>query len=203
MTRVLEQDLTLSRKPASSNVMGRNSVNYMSVISVTIRSAVTAVGVLTSVVNGSSFAAETKSAKPPASKSLVEKPAPTLSTEQFAKIKRRLETFGKTRSISSKLTIALGATEGSVEMEIREISFDRDGYQHGFMQSRRFGDDRIIILFRTPEKSWMAFLTNTRFSLLSAAAWDAGELPKPLTREEATDAFANEIIYWATLSELL
>jgi len=88
-------------------------------------------------------------------------------------------------------------------MEVREISFDRDGYQHGFMESRRFGDDRIIILFRTPEKSWMAFLTNTRFNLLSAAAWDAGELPKSLTREEANDAFANEIIYWATLSELL
>jgi hypothetical protein len=162
---------------------------------------VLAAGFTLAALNGSSFAAEKKSAKPAPPVSLVE--GPTLSSEQFAKIKKRLEVFGKSGPISSKLTLALGATDENEQMEVREISFERDGYQHGFLQSRGFGDNRIIMLFRTPEKNWMAFLTNTRFTLLSAATWDAGELPKPLTPKEASEAFANEMIYWATLSELL
>ena len=179
--------------------MSNNSEGFAS-ISLALTVALAA-GLILSELSGFSFAAEKKSAKPAPPISLLE--GPTLSSEQFAKIKKRLEGFGKSGPISSKLTLALGATEGSEQMEVREVSFERDGYQHGFLQSRRFGDDRIIMLFRTPEKNWMAFLTNTRFTLLSAATWDAGELPKPLTREEAREAFANELIYWATLSELL
>jgi hypothetical protein len=179
--------------------MGKNSESFMSVASLAL--AAVLAGFTLSASTGFSFAAEKKSAKPAPSISLVE--GPTLTSEQFAKIKRRLEAFGKSGPINSKLTLALGATEGSEQMEVREVSFERDGYQHGFLQSLRFGDNRIIMLFRTPEKNWMAFLTNTRFTLLSAATWDAGEQPKPLTPKEASDAFANELIYWATLSELL
>jgi hypothetical protein len=188
------------RESAIESAVNRHSEGFMRPISLTLE-ILAAVGFILFALNGFSFAAEKKSAKPAPSISLVE--GPTLSSEQFAKIKKRLEAFGKSGPISSKLTIALGATEGSEQMDVREVSFERDGYQHGFLQSRRFGDDRIIILFRTPEKNWMAFLTNTRFTLLSAATWNAGEQPTPLTPKEASEAFANELIYWATLSEIL
>jgi hypothetical protein len=146
--------------------------------------------------------AEKKSATP-SPEVKFRKDTPGLSSGQYKKIKNRLTSSGISRPLPIKLTLALGATVGEEQLNIREISFDRDGFQHGFLQSSIFGDDRIIFLFRTPGNNWMAFLTNVSFNLISAAAWDAGELPKPLMIEEAKDAFDHELIYWATLSEIL
>ena len=125
-----------------------------------------------------------------------------LSPEQFAKIQKRLAAFGKSGPLNQKLTLTLGATQGNEQLSIREVSFEREGFQHGFLQSLTPGDDRIILLFRTPEKSWIAFLTNSRFDLLSAATWDEGELPKPMAPDEAKNTFSNELIYWSVISDL-
>lgn len=126
-----------------------------------------------------------------------------LTSEQLNRIKKRLASSGISRTLPAKLTVALGATAGDEQLNVREISFERDGFQHGFLQSANFGDGRVILLFRTPEKNWLAFLTNASFDLVSAAAWDSSELPKALTIEEAKEAFEHELLYWATLSEIL
>jgi hypothetical protein len=125
----------------------------------------------------------------------------TLGDEQLRKILKRLDEAGRTRAIPAKVTAALGATKGDETLEVREIAFERGAYEHGFYKSTKAGDDRIILAFRTPEKRWTAFLTNSRLRFIAAASWNAGEAPTPWEGAEANQAFVNELAYWAILAE--
>jgi len=128
---------------------------------------------------------------------------PVLSGEQWARIFKRMDERGQTRALPSKVSETLGLTRGSETMNVREIAFEREGYQHGIYRSLGATSDRIILVFRTPEKKWMAFLTDTRSQLKTAIIWDAGEQPVRWPNDQASPIFDNEIGYWSVLAELL
>jgi hypothetical protein len=126
-----------------------------------------------------------------------------LSKELWAKIVKRMEANGQIRTLPFKVAEHLGLTKGSETLTVRELAVERDGYQHGIYKSVDPGDGRIILAFRTPEKRWTAFATDTRFRLISAIVWNAGETPVPWPNDQASPAFKNEIGYWSVLAELL
>jgi hypothetical protein len=126
---------------------------------------------------------------------------PVLDREQLRKILKRLDEAGRTRVIPVKVTAALGATKGDETLDVREIAFERGDYEHGFYKGLKAGDDRIILAFRTPEKKWTAFLTNSRLKLVAAVSWNAGETPTRWEGAEASQAFENELAYWAILAD--
>jgi hypothetical protein len=126
---------------------------------------------------------------------------PALNGEQLRKILKQLEQAGRTRAIPSKVTAALGITKGEETLDVREIAFEHAEFQHGFYKSLKADDDRIILAFRTPDKQWTAFLTNSRFQLIAAVNWNAGETPVPSQGAEANQAFENELAYWAVLAD--
>ena len=90
-----------------------------------------------------------------------------LDDSHLRKIFKRLDEAGRTREVPAKVTAALGVTQGDETLQVREVAFERAEYEHGFYKSLRPGDDRIILAFRTPEKKWTAFLTNSRLRLLT------------------------------------
>jgi hypothetical protein len=126
-----------------------------------------------------------------------------LSREQWAKIVKRMDANGQTRTLPFKVAEHLGLTKGSETLTVRELAVERDGYQHGIYRSVDTGDGRIILAFRTPEKRWTAFVTDARFRLISAIVWNAGETPVRWPNDQASPAFKNEIGYWSVLAELL
>jgi hypothetical protein len=127
----------------------------------------------------------------------------TLSKEQWAKIVSRMDEGGQTRTLPFKVAESLGLTKGSETLTVRELAFERDGYQHGIYRSIDPADDRVILAFRTPEKKWTAFLTDTRFKLVTAVVWNAGEASSVWPASEAAAAFHNELGYWAVIVDLL
>jgi hypothetical protein len=127
---------------------------------------------------------------------------PPLSNEQWAKIARRLAETGTTRDLPFKVAESLGLTKGAEVLTVRELALERQGYQHGLYRSVDPKDDRIILAFRTPEKRWTAFLTDTRFRLVRAIVWNAGETPQRWPDDEALPAFNNELGYWSVIAEL-
>jgi hypothetical protein len=128
---------------------------------------------------------------------------PPLGSEQWAKIAKRLAEAGTTRDLPFKVAESLGLTKGAEVLTVRELAFERQGYQHGIYRSLDPKDDRIILAFRTPEKRWTAFLTDTRFRLILAVVWNAGETPQRWPDDEALPAFNNELGYWSVIAELL
>jgi hypothetical protein len=128
--------------------------------------------------------------------------APLLSNEQWAKIAKRMAEAGTTRDLPFKVAESLGLTRGAEVLTVRELALERQGYQHGIYHSLDPKDDRIILAFRTPEKRWTAFLTDTRFRLVRAIVWNAGETPQRWPDDEALPAFNNELGYWSVIAEL-
>jgi hypothetical protein len=128
--------------------------------------------------------------------------AARLTPAQWAKIVKRIETGGGTRVLPFKVAEHLGVTKGAEVMTVRELAFEREGYQHGIYRNIDPKDDRVILAFRTPEKRWTAFLTNTQFKLVSAIVWNAGSDPVPWPNRDALPAFNNELIYWSVLADL-
>jgi hypothetical protein len=126
-----------------------------------------------------------------------------LSREQLVKLLKRMDESGQTRILPFKVAEHLGLTKGSETLTVRELAFERDGYQHGIYKSVDPKDDRIILAFRTPEKRWTAFLTDARFRLISAIVWNAGEVPVPWANDQASPVFHNELGYWSVLAELM
>jgi hypothetical protein len=122
--------------------------------------------------------------------------------EQWAKIVKRMDTSGDTRVLPFKVAEHLGLTKGAQILTVRELAFEREGYQHGIYRNLDPKDDRVILAFRTPEKRWTAFLTDSRFKLLSAIVWSAGDEPVPWPNSEALPAFNNELVYWSVLADL-
>jgi hypothetical protein len=129
--------------------------------------------------------------------------AAVLSKEQWAKIVQRMDQDGRVRTLPFKVAEHLGLTKGSETLTVHELAVEREGYQHGIYRSVDPADVRIILAFRTPEKRWTAFVTDTRFKLISAIVWNAGETPVVWLNEEALPAFRNELGYWSVLAELL
>ena len=129
--------------------------------------------------------------------------AATLSKEQWEKIVKRMEAGGLVRTLPFKVAEHLGLTKGAETLTVRELAFEREGYQHGIYRNIDPKDGRIIFAFRTPEKKWTAFLADARFRLISAIVWNAGEAPVDWPKDEALPAFKNEIGYWSVLAELL
>jgi hypothetical protein len=126
-----------------------------------------------------------------------------LSREQWAKIVKRMDENGQTRDLPFKVAEHLGLTKGAQVMTVRELAFEREGFQHGVYRSVDPKDDRIILAFRTPEKRWTAFLTDPHFRLLLAVVWNAGDTPERWPNDEALPAFHNELGYWSVLADLL
>jgi hypothetical protein len=126
-----------------------------------------------------------------------------LTQEQWAKIVKRMDASGQTRTLPFKVAEGLGLTRGDETLTVRELAIDREGYQHGIYRSLASEDDRIVLAFRTPEKRWTAFATDTRFKLIAAIVWNAGEPPVPWAYDEALPAFRNEVGYWAILSDIM
>jgi hypothetical protein len=126
-----------------------------------------------------------------------------LTKEQWAKIVRQMDEQGNVRDLPFKVAESLGLTKGSQVLRVRELAFEREGYQHGIYRSVDPADSRVILAFRTPEKRWSAFVTDTRFELIAAIAWNAGETPVAWPKAEALPAFRNELAYWAVIAELL
>ena len=125
-----------------------------------------------------------------------------LTPAQWAKILKRMETNGNTRVLPAKVAEHLGVTKGAEAFTVRELAFEREGYQHGIYRDIDPKDDRVILAFRTPEKRWTAFLTNTQFKLVTAIVWNAGSDPVPWPNREALPAFNNEVVYWSVLADL-
>ena len=125
-----------------------------------------------------------------------------LDAGQLQKILKHLGEKGITRELPIKVTAQLGLTKGEETLTVREVAFERAGYQHGFYKSLKSRDDHLLLAFRTPEKKWTAFLTNSKLKLIAAVSWNAGEMPEVWSGSEAEQAFANELAYWATLAEL-
>jgi len=125
-----------------------------------------------------------------------------LTPAQWAKIAKRMKTSGDTRVLPFKVAQHLGLTRGADVMTVRELAFEREGYQHGIYRNVDPKDDRLILAFRTPEKRWTAYLTNTRFELVVAIVWNAGSDPVPWPNREALPAFNNELTYWSVLADL-
>ena len=128
--------------------------------------------------------------------------AAQLTPEQWAKIVKRMDAGGDTRVLPAKVAEHLGLTKGAEVLTVHELAFEREGYQHGIYRNIAPKDDRVILAFRTPEKRWTAFLTNTRFTLVAAIVWNAGEDPVPWPKDEALPAFKNELVYWSVLADL-
>jgi hypothetical protein len=128
---------------------------------------------------------------------------PPLSKEQWTKIAKRIAEAGTTRDLPFKVAEHLGLTKGTQVMTVRELAFEREGYQHGVYRSVDPKDDRIILAFRTPEKRWTAFLTDARFQLALAIVWNAGETPEQWAYDQALPAFNNELGYWSVVADLL
>ena len=126
-----------------------------------------------------------------------------LTKEQWAKIVKRMEETGQTRDLPFKVAESLGLTNGAQVMTVRELAFEREGYQHGIYRSVDPKDARIILAFRTPEKRWTAFVADSRFKLMTAVVWNAGETPERWPNDEALPAFNNELGYWSVIAELL
>jgi hypothetical protein len=124
-----------------------------------------------------------------------------LDGQRLRKILKRLDEAGRTRPVPVKVTAALGATKGEEALDVREIAFERAEYEHGFYRGLKAGDDRIILALRTPDKKWTAFLTNSRLKLIAAVSWNAGEAPTRWQGAEASQAFENELAYWAILAD--
>src|ERR1700746_2886166 len=125
-----------------------------------------------------------------------------LTPAQWAKILKRMGSSGDTRVLPAKVAAHLGLTKGAETFTVHELAFEREGYQHGIYHSLDPKDDRVILAFRTPEKKWTAFLTNTRFKLVSAIVWNAGGEPAPGPASESLPAFNNELVYWSVLADL-
>lgn len=125
-----------------------------------------------------------------------------LTPEQWAKIAKRMDTNGDTRVLPTKVAAHLGLTKGAETFTVHELAFEREGYQHGIYRSVDPKDDRVILAFRTPEKKWTAFLTNTHFKLVSAIVWSAGDEPVAWPASESLPAFDNELVYWSVLADL-
>jgi len=128
--------------------------------------------------------------------------AARLTPEQWAKIVKRMDGSGDTRVLPFKVAEHLGLTRGTEILTVHELAFEREGYQHGIYRNVDPKDDRVILAFRTPEKKWTAFLTDTRFKLISAIVWSAGSEPVPWPNNEALPAFNNELAYWSVLADL-
>jgi hypothetical protein len=128
---------------------------------------------------------------------------PPLSKEQWAKIAKRMAETGTTRDLPFKVAEHLGLTKGAEVLTVRELAVEREGYQHGIYRSVDPKDDRIILAFRTPEKRWTAFLTDSGFRLVLAIVWNAGETPQRWPDSEALPAFNNELGYWSVIADLL
>ena len=126
-----------------------------------------------------------------------------LSKQQWAKIVKRMDENGQTRDLPFKVAEHLGLTRGAEVLTVRELAFEREGFQHGIYRSVDPKDDRIILAFRTPEKRWTAFLTDSRFRLVLAIVWSAGDTPVPWPNAEALPAFNNELGYWSVIADLL
>ena len=129
--------------------------------------------------------------------------AAILSADQWAKIVKAMDANGKTRTLPFKVADYLGLTRGAETLTVRELAFEREGYQHGIYRSVDPADQRIILAFRTPEKRWTAFVADSKFKLIAAIVWSAGETPVPWPQAEALPAFNNELGYWSVLAELL
>jgi hypothetical protein len=128
--------------------------------------------------------------------------ASALTPAQWAKIAKRMDSSGDTRDLPAKVAVHLGLTKDAAAYAVHELAFEREGYQHGIYRSVDPKDDRVILAFRTPEKKWTAFLTNTRFKLVSAIVWNAGDEPASWPASEALPAFNNELVYWSVLADL-
>jgi hypothetical protein len=126
-----------------------------------------------------------------------------LSAAQWAKIVKRMDENGQTRDLPFKVAEHLGLTKGAQVMTVRELAFERGGYQHGIYRSVDPKDDRVILVFRTPEKRWTAFLADAHFRLVLAVVWNAGDSPERWPDAEALPAFNNELGYWSVLADLL
>jgi hypothetical protein len=126
-----------------------------------------------------------------------------LTKEQWAKIVKQMDQNGEVRDLPFKVAESLGLTKGSQIMTVHELAFEREGYQHGIYRSVDPADTRIIIAFRTPEKRWSAFVTDARFQLIAAIAWNAGETPVVWPKAEALPALRNELAYWSVIAELM
>ncbi len=126
-----------------------------------------------------------------------------LTKEQWAKLVKQMDQKGDVRDLPFKVAESLGLTKGTQVMTVHELAFEREGYQHGIYRSVDPADGRIILAFRTPEKRWSAFVTDTRFGLIAAIVWNAGEAPAPWPNAEALPAFRNELAYWSVLAEVL
>jgi hypothetical protein len=126
-----------------------------------------------------------------------------LSKEQWAKLAKRMAEAGTTRDLPFKVAESLGLTRGAEVLTVRELAFERQGYQHGIYRSVDPNDDRVILAFRTPEKRWTAFLADANFHLVLAIVWNAGETPQPWPNGEALPAFNNELGYWSVIADLL
>jgi len=127
----------------------------------------------------------------------------TLTKAQWAKIVKQMDQKGDVRDLPFKVAESLGLTKGSQVMTVHELAFERGGYQHGIYRSVDPADTRIILAFRTPEKRWSAFVTDARFQLTAAIAWNAGETPVAWPKAEALPAFRNELAYWSVIAELM
>jgi hypothetical protein len=130
-------------------------------------------------------------------------PGPILSADQWAKIVKTMDANGKTRTLPFKVADHLGLTRGAETLTVRELAFEREGFQHGIYRSVDPADQRVILAFRTPEKRWTAFVADSKFKLIGAIVWNAGETPVPWPQAEALPAFNNELGYWSVLAELL
>jgi hypothetical protein len=128
--------------------------------------------------------------------------AALLTAAQWAKIVKRMNQGGDTRVLPFKVAQHLGLTKGVEVITVRELAFEREGYQHGIYRGVDPKDDRVVLAFRTPEKHWTAFLTNTRFTFVSAIVWNAGEDPVAWPKDQALPAFNNELGYWSVLADL-
>jgi hypothetical protein len=129
--------------------------------------------------------------------------AAPLTQEQWAKIAKRMDEKGDVRVLPFKVADHLGLTKGTETLTVRELAFEREGYQHGIYRSVDLADQRIILAFRTPEKRWTAFVTDRRFGLITAIVWNAGETPVRWPNVEALPAFRNELGYWSVLADLM
>jgi hypothetical protein len=130
-------------------------------------------------------------------------PTEAISPSEIAKILKRADETGRTRSLPSKLTEPLGASSGDETLSVQELVFEHDEYQHGFYRIMKPGDDRIILVLRTPEKDWVAFLADARFKLISSVGWHSGQIPMKTNVVDTRPLFNNEVAYWAALAEIL
>ena len=126
-----------------------------------------------------------------------------LSTEQWTKIVKAMDEKGQVRALPPKIAEHLSLARQDQTFNVHELAFEREDYQHGIYRSVDPADQRVILAFRTPEKRWTAFLADSRFRLIAAVVWNAGEEPVAWSKPEALPAFNNELTYWSVIAELL